>query len=195
MSTTPAPSPGPTSTHGASVGNRDRYARDDLYEQCSDHITEYMASSRWVGSRPSSSTTAASSSSVIPSCRCKGSVLMAPSLRRPWLRCVRTSSALMVSTPLWPTMRRSALSKMEAPDADQVEEKRDVRRAQGGARRRPQSRAHRRQLSGSTRRAQAQARSQAHLRFGEEAARSRRDRAQEVEWIDPSDVAPGTPRP
>ena len=23
--------------------------RDDLYEQCSDHITEYMASSRWLG--------------------------------------------------------------------------------------------------------------------------------------------------
>ena len=54
MSTTPAPSPGPTSTHGASVGKRDRNARDDLYEQCSDHITEYIASSRWVGSRPSS---------------------------------------------------------------------------------------------------------------------------------------------
>src|SRR5580765_3904340 len=72
MSTTPAPSPGPTSTHGAVVGNRDRNARDDLYEQCSDHITEYMASSRWLGSRPSSSTTAASSSSVMPSRRCNG---------------------------------------------------------------------------------------------------------------------------
>ena len=43
MSTTPAPSPGPTSTHGAVVGKRDRYGRDDLYEQCSDHITEYIA--------------------------------------------------------------------------------------------------------------------------------------------------------
>ena len=52
MSMTPAPSPGPTSTHGASVGNRPRWGRDDLYEQCSDHITEYIASSRWVGSRP-----------------------------------------------------------------------------------------------------------------------------------------------
>src|SRR4029078_11050572 len=69
MSTTPAPSPGPTSTHGASVGKRRRYERDDLYEQCSDHMTEYMASSRCVGSRPSSATTASSSSSVIPSCR------------------------------------------------------------------------------------------------------------------------------
>src|SRR5438132_9712607 len=40
MSTTPAPSPGPTSTHGAEVGKRGRYDRDDLYEQCSDHMTE-----------------------------------------------------------------------------------------------------------------------------------------------------------
>src|SRR4051812_45723494 len=75
MSMTPAPSPGPTSTHGASVGNRPRCGREDLYEQCSDHITEYIASSRCVGSRPSSSTTAASSSSVIPSCRCSGSAI------------------------------------------------------------------------------------------------------------------------
>ena len=52
MSTTPAPSPGPTSTHGASVGKRPRCARDDLYEQCSDHITEYIASSRSVGLAP-----------------------------------------------------------------------------------------------------------------------------------------------
>ena len=29
--------------------------RDDLYEQCSDHITAYMASSRWLGGRPSRS--------------------------------------------------------------------------------------------------------------------------------------------
>src|SRR5436853_7789907 len=72
MSTTPAPSPGPTSTHGAVVGNRGRCARDDLYEQCSDHITAYIASSRSVGSRWSSATTAASSSSVIPSWRCNG---------------------------------------------------------------------------------------------------------------------------
>src|SRR5262245_27658279 len=75
MSTTPAPSPGPTSTQGASVGKRPRYARDDLYEQCSDHMTEYMASSRCVGSRPSSSTTAASSSSVTPTCRCSTSAI------------------------------------------------------------------------------------------------------------------------
>src|SRR5215207_3947341 len=79
-SMTPAPSPGPTSTHGASVGRRPRWERDDLYEQCSDHITEYMASSRCVGSRPSSSTTAASSSSVMPSWRWSGCSLISPAL-------------------------------------------------------------------------------------------------------------------
>src|SRR5919198_2006916 len=72
-SITPAPSPGPTSTQGASVGKRPRYFRDDLYEQCSDHITEYMASSTSVGSRPSRRTMALNSSSVIPSRRCLGS--------------------------------------------------------------------------------------------------------------------------
>src|SRR5688500_13496658 len=70
---TPAPSPGPTSTQGASVGNRPRYFLDDLYEQCSDHITEYMASSRYVGSRPSRRTMALNSSSVIPNRRWVGS--------------------------------------------------------------------------------------------------------------------------
>src|SRR4051794_27896697 len=69
---TPAPSPGPTSTHGASVGNRPRYLRDDLYEQCSLHITEYIASSRSDGSRPSRRTMALNSSSVMPSMRCLG---------------------------------------------------------------------------------------------------------------------------
>src|SRR3954454_18447572 len=72
-SMTPAPSPGPTSTHGASVGKRPRYLRDDLYEQCSLHITEYIASSRSDGSRPSRLTMALNSSSVIPSMRCLGS--------------------------------------------------------------------------------------------------------------------------
>src|SRR5919108_202213 len=76
-SITPAPSPGPTRTQGASVGKRPRYLRDDLYEQCSDHITEYMASSRCVGSRPSRRTMALNSSSVIPSRRCVGSLTRA----------------------------------------------------------------------------------------------------------------------
>ena len=38
-SITPAFSPGPTSTLGPSVGSRLRCMRDDLYEQCSLHMT------------------------------------------------------------------------------------------------------------------------------------------------------------
>ena len=39
MSTTPAFSPGPWMTRGPFVGRRRRCTRDDLYEQCSLHIT------------------------------------------------------------------------------------------------------------------------------------------------------------
>ena len=79
-SMTPAPSPGPTSTHGASVGKRPRCRFDDLYEQCSDHITANIASSSSVGSRSSNATTASNSSSVRPSsrwrgCRCSASAM------------------------------------------------------------------------------------------------------------------------
>src|SRR5512143_728950 len=57
MSTTPAFSPIPTIrwVRIASVifsPNWRRWTLDDLYEQCSDHITEYMASSAAVGRRP-----------------------------------------------------------------------------------------------------------------------------------------------
>ena len=45
MSMTPAFSPGPCTTRGPLVGNLRRWTRDDLYEQCSDHITEKMPSS------------------------------------------------------------------------------------------------------------------------------------------------------
>jgi len=38
-SITPAFSPGPTSTRGPSVGRRLRWLREDLYEQCSLHMT------------------------------------------------------------------------------------------------------------------------------------------------------------
>src|ERR671924_679073 len=73
-STTPAFSPGPTSTEGPSVGSRRRWRRLDLYEQCSDHMTAYMASSRWLGSRPRMRPMADASSSVSPSARWIGSV-------------------------------------------------------------------------------------------------------------------------
>ena len=57
MSTTPAFSPMPASIlpTGVSAGSEPNLRRctlDDLYEQCSDHITEYMASSAEVGRRP-----------------------------------------------------------------------------------------------------------------------------------------------
>src|ERR1043165_4235215 len=54
-STTPAFSPGGTMTRGPEVGRRLRCTREDLYEQCSDHITEKTPSSTNVGSRPRSS--------------------------------------------------------------------------------------------------------------------------------------------
>ena len=74
-STTPAFSPGPTSTQGASVGSRDRCRRDDLYEQCSDHMTANMASSRWFGSRPRMRSMSTASSSVSPSARWIGAAI------------------------------------------------------------------------------------------------------------------------
>src|SRR5436190_22409009 len=52
MSITPAFSPGPWMTHGASVGSVRRWMREDLYEQCSFHIAEKMPSSVKLGVRP-----------------------------------------------------------------------------------------------------------------------------------------------
>ena len=74
-STTPASSPGPTSTRGPSVGRTLRWILLDLYEQCSDHITEYMASSVRLGSRPRAARACSYSSSVRPSVRWSGSMV------------------------------------------------------------------------------------------------------------------------
>src|SRR5215211_5702108 len=74
-STTPAFSPGPTSTASPSLGSRRTWTRDDLYEQCSDHMTEYMASSSGFGSRPNTRAMSAASSSVRPSVRWRGGVI------------------------------------------------------------------------------------------------------------------------
>src|SRR6266446_2535245 len=63
-STTPAFSPGGTMTRSPAVGRRFRWTREDLYEQCSDHITEKTPSSTRLGSRPSSSLTRVNSSGV-----------------------------------------------------------------------------------------------------------------------------------
>src|SRR4029079_14861035 len=62
--TTPAFSPGGTITRSPEVGRRLRWMRDDLYEQCSDHITEKTPNSTRLGSRPSSSLMRLNSSGV-----------------------------------------------------------------------------------------------------------------------------------
>src|SRR5215831_19982904 len=51
MSTAPAFSPGPCTTRGPVVGSFFKWARELLYEQCSDHMTENMPSSVRFGSR------------------------------------------------------------------------------------------------------------------------------------------------
>src|SRR6266536_1726852 len=69
-STTPAFSPMPTSSasvFGALSANCFRWILDDLYEQCSLHMTEYMVSSELVGRRPRICLTRAYSSSLSPS--------------------------------------------------------------------------------------------------------------------------------
>src|ERR1700735_5422222 len=66
ISTTPAFSPGPQITLGPWVGNLDRWRREDLYEQCSLHITENTPSSTRLGSRFSRRRIRAYSSSFRP---------------------------------------------------------------------------------------------------------------------------------
>src|SRR5258708_38653625 len=51
-------------TRSPVVGRRFRWIREDLYEQCSDHITENTPNSTAFGSRPSSSLTRVNSSGV-----------------------------------------------------------------------------------------------------------------------------------
>src|SRR5215210_4622357 len=63
-STMPAFSPGGTMTRSPLVGSLLRWTREDLYEQCSDHMTEKTPSSTNVGSRPSSSRMRSNSSEV-----------------------------------------------------------------------------------------------------------------------------------
>src|SRR5580704_17383747 len=72
-STTPAFSPGPMSTCGPSLGSRRSSRRECLYPQCSDHISDSIASSTSPGARPSRSMIRAYSPSVSPSCRYRSS--------------------------------------------------------------------------------------------------------------------------
>src|SRR4051812_9996119 len=64
----PAFSPGPCTTSLLRVGSRFKCTRDDLYEQCSLHITLKIPSSVRVGSRPPSSFTIFSYSSGVSPC-------------------------------------------------------------------------------------------------------------------------------
>ncbi len=69
ISTTPAFSPGPCTTQAALVGSSFSHTRDDLYEQCSDHITLKMPSSVSVGARPRIARTRSYSGSLSPNSR------------------------------------------------------------------------------------------------------------------------------
>src|SRR5213593_4329692 len=71
-STTPAFSPGPWSTRGESVGKRRSSGAECLYAQCSDQRSEKTASSKWFGSRSSSSWIRSNSPSVRPRARWSG---------------------------------------------------------------------------------------------------------------------------
>src|SRR6266849_1746062 len=77
MSMMPAFSPGPCTTRRLRVGRRFRCTREDLYEQCSLHITLKMPSSVSVGSRPPSSCLIFSYSSGVSPCSWMSSGVMA----------------------------------------------------------------------------------------------------------------------
>src|SRR5918911_4242077 len=85
-STTPAFSPGGTTTRSPVVGSLLRWTREDLYEQCSDHITEKTPNSTKVGSRPRSSLMRAYSSGL--------------------RLCAATTSGVMASEFIWKTAAR-----------------------------------------------------------------------------------------
>jgi len=76
ISTTPAFSPGPQITRGAVVGNVCSHTFDDLYEQCSLHITEKMPSSVMFGVRPRIATTRSNSSAVSPCSTASSGVML-----------------------------------------------------------------------------------------------------------------------
>src|SRR5579859_8267747 len=88
MSMIPAFSPGPCTTSLLRVGSRFKCTRDDLYEQCSLHITLKIPSSVNDGSRPSDALIRSYSSGVMPcsamtSGVITGCVVLAMDLRSP----------------------------------------------------------------------------------------------------------------
>src|SRR5580693_1985716 len=78
ISTTPAFSPGPQITRGPVVGNVCSQTFDDLYEQCSLHITEKIPSSVMFGVRPRIATTRSNSSALSPCSAASSGVTLLP---------------------------------------------------------------------------------------------------------------------
>lgn len=94
ISTTPAFSPGGTITRGPRVGRRFRCTRDDLYEQCSDHITLKTPSSVKFGSRPKSSQIRAYSSVVKLCCSIVSDVIVGSLIWNVCFRCSKIKQIL-----------------------------------------------------------------------------------------------------
>src|SRR5688500_11961594 len=134
MSTTPAFSPMPASSlpmgiSGGSQVNWRRCTLDDLYEQCSDHMTEYMASSDEVGRRPRISLIRAYSSSFRPSsahgCSWSGVRAAAPTVSAtaatlPVRGSDRADRPIVALSPVEeePTQDRGDLRRHREPDED-----------------------------------------------------------------------------
>src|SRR5215204_28172 len=134
MSTTPAFSPmpassSPTGVSGGSSANWRRCTLDDLYEQCSDHMTEYMASSDEVGRRPRISLIRAYSSSFSPSSahgwdssgvRAAFPTVSATAARLPAFGSYGTDSPIVAFCPVEeePARDRGNLRRHREPDED-----------------------------------------------------------------------------
>src|SRR5271165_794870 len=78
ISTTPAFSPGPQMTCGPEVGNVLSQFFDDLYEQCSLHMTEKTPSSVRFGTRPRIVMARSNSCSVDPCSAASSGVILLP---------------------------------------------------------------------------------------------------------------------
>src|SRR4051794_37915431 len=78
ISTTPAFSPGPQITRGPDVGSLRSHTFDDLYEQCSLHMTEKMPSSVRFGVRPRIVQARANSSAPSPCSAASSGVILLP---------------------------------------------------------------------------------------------------------------------
>src|SRR3954447_734113 len=91
ISTTPAFSPGPQITRGPEIGSCRSHIFDDLYEQCSLHITEKMPNSVRFGVRPRIAQARANSSALSPCSAASSAVTLLPVMicrdRRPSLQC------------------------------------------------------------------------------------------------------------